>query len=157
MVLGAVLITAASVAAFEGPTTAGGCSVCSTMAGCPAMGSVKSEFVNLQNGVAQILTVTDPAKVEGFHQTWDRAQTEIGKSLKLSREEAKSHLCSMCQGYYDLCKQGAHPEFAKTETGLLLLITAKKPKVVRAIQEQAAKEREMMTKKEPCCESPSSP
>src|SRR5438128_4767748 len=91
MVLGAVVVTAASVAAFDGPKTPAGCSVCSSMAGCSAMASMKCEFVTLQNGVAQIITVTDPAKVEEFHQTWDRTQTEIGKTMKFSREEAKSH------------------------------------------------------------------
>jgi hypothetical protein len=155
MVIGTVLVAAAVVAAADGtPSPPGGCSVCSTQMTCPALQSVKVEILDTQNGIAMLMTVSDPARLVEFHQSWDQCKAEMEKALKMSRDESRTHLCAMCQGYYDLCHQGARFESMNTETGVLSLLTAKKSKLVNAIHAQAAKEREMMAKKEPCCTPP---
>jgi hypothetical protein len=154
MVVGLALVAGAVRADPETPKgPAASCSVCSSQTQCPAMMSVKCEMINIANGTATLMTVTDPTKIADFRQGWDQCQGEINKAMKMSRSEAQSHLCGMCRGYYDLIRQGAHLECVQTETGALMLLTAKKSKTVEAIRSQTARVREMMTKKESCCQA----
>jgi hypothetical protein len=156
MVMGVVLATAAAVSAFEDPKpTAAGCSVCATQMECPAMqGGARFELLDLEYGAAMLITISDPEQVALFHQNWDRCKAEIDRANKLPKEEARSQLCGLCYGYYDLVRQGARHEFVKTENGALCLMTGKKAKVVQAIHQHTATVREMMAKKVPCCGSP---
>jgi hypothetical protein len=157
MVIGIVLAATAVVQAFEDPAKpANNCNVCTSMTACPGMmdGAVKCESYNILNGVAMLFTVSDPAKAAEFHQGWDQCKVEMDKAMKLSKSEAQSHLCTMCQGYYNLTRVGAQWDYVKTESGVLCLLTGKKAKVVTAIQNQAAACREMMSKKAAACTSP---
>jgi hypothetical protein len=157
MVIGIVLATAAAVQAFDDTAKpANNCSVCAAQAAYPSMmEGVKYESYNIQNGVAMLMIVSDPAKVAEFHQGWDQCQVEMDKARKYSKAEAQSHLCTMCQGYYNLTREGATWDCVKTESGVLCLFTAKKAKLVTAIQNQAAACREMMSKKAAaCCDTP---
>lgn len=154
MVIGLALAATAAVHAFDDAKPAGNCNVCSAWAAHPEMmAGIKNESYNIQNGVAMLMTVSDTAKVAEFHQAWDQCKVEMDKASKLSKADAKSHLCEMCQGYYNVTREGAQWDCVKTETGLLCLLTAKKAKLVSAIQNQAAACREMMSKKgAACCE-----
>jgi len=159
MVIGVVLGVAAAVQAFQDPAKpANNCTVCASMSSCPGMmdGTVKCESYNIANGVAMLFTVSDPAKAAEFHQGWDQCKMEMDKAMKLSKSDAQSHLCTMCQGYYNLSREGAQWDCVKTESGVLCLLTGKKAKVVTAIQNQAAACREMMSKKPAACASPES-
>jgi hypothetical protein len=158
MVIGVVLAAAAAVQAFQDTEKpANNCTVCASMSSCPGMmdGSVKSESYNIQNGVAMLFTVSDPAKAAEFHQGWDQCKAEMDKVMKWSKSEAQSHLCTMCQGYYTLSHEGAQWDYVKTENGVLCLLTSKKAKVVTAIQTQAAACREAM-KNSAACATPES-
>jgi hypothetical protein len=153
MVVGAVLVAAAAVTAFDSPSaTAGGCVVCSIQMECPVMqGGAKMEIHDIKNGTALLLTVTEPEKLAEFHQSWDKCKEVMDKATRMSRTEAESQLCAMCQAYHMLMRQGAEWECIKTDTGLLSLLTAKKGKVVKAIHQQAAMQRQMMSSNTSCC------
>jgi hypothetical protein len=153
MVIGIVLAAAAAVQAFDDTAKpANNCTVCAAWAAYPVMmQGVKPESYNIQNGVAMLMTVTDPAKVAEFHQAWDQCKVEMDKATKMSKADAQSHLCAMCQGYYNVTREGAQWDCVKTESGVLCLLTAKKAKLVTAIQNQAATCREMMSKKAAAC------
>jgi hypothetical protein len=160
MVIGIVLAAAAAVQAFDDTAKpANNCTVCASMASCPGMmdGAVKCESYNIQNGVAMLFTVSDPAKSAEFHQGWDQCKAEMDKAVKMSKSEAQTHLCEMCQGYYNLTHQGAQWDYVKTENGVLCLLTGKKAKLVTAIQNQAAVCREMMSKKAAACSDTQAP
>src|SRR6266516_2386145 len=94
MVAGLMVLSIVAKADPESPKpSCSSCSVCSSMMQCSAMQSMKMEILDLENGEATLTTITDPAKVAEFHQTWDQCQTQIDKALKMSKEEAKAHLC----------------------------------------------------------------
>ena len=153
MIIGIVLAATAAVQAFDDTAKpAGNCNVCSAWAAHPRRWTgVKWETCNIQNGVATLMPVSDPTKVAEFHQAWDQCKVEMDKAAKMSKAEAQSHLCAMCQGYYNVTREGAQWDCVKTESGLLCLLTSKKAKVVTAIQNQAAACREMMSKKAAAC------
>src|SRR5438046_119345 len=96
LLLMGVVLAAAAVARSDSPkptaNTCSNCVVCSTQAACPAMQAAKCEFVDLQNGSAMLITVSDPAKVEEFHQGWDQCKGAMDKAMKMSPAEAQSHL-----------------------------------------------------------------
>jgi hypothetical protein len=154
MVMGAVLAAAVAVSAYEDQKSAAGCSVCATQTECPAMrDGTRVEMHTIQSGAVMLMSVSDPDKVASFHQGWDQCKAEMDKAMKLSKEEAKSQLCGMCNTYYGLTRQGAQWETIKTDNGVLCLLTAKKSKLVQAIHQQMTAQKEMMAKQQSCCES----
>jgi hypothetical protein len=122
------------------------CSVCKPMAAKmdvlgPAM---KTEFVKLNDGMAIMHEVTDPAVMPTFRSTMAEMH-KAGEACKsYTPEQAKTQLCSMCQEIHGLMTSGAHMSMGDTKNGNMMVLTATDPAVQTKISSMQMKCQEMM-------------
>jgi len=105
---------------------------------------MQTEFVTLDNGMAMVHTVSDPAKVKLLHE----ANAKMGESAKacmaLSDADAPKQLCMLCQDIRSVAKAGAQVSHGSTKTGDMLVIASADPKVQAQISTLKAKCASMM-------------
>lgn len=90
---------------------------------------LQTEFVHLDNGMAMVHTVTNPAKVEMLHQVSAKLAEVAGPAMQLSDAEAKTKLCAMCQEIHHLAHAGAMISSGTTKSGDLVLVVSSDPEV----------------------------
>jgi hypothetical protein len=149
-VLGMLLVAALVGTAWAGDdkhmaemkATMAKCSVCKHLvAKMDAIGPMSAEVVQLDNGMAIVHTVKDPAKVAILHAAGD----EMGKAgeacMTMTDEQAKTDLCPFCQQIRAAAKKGANVSFGKTKSGDMLVIASNDPaaqKDIAAMHAQCA-------------------
>jgi hypothetical protein len=107
------------------------CAVCNNMAAHldELMPVMKMEVVKLNNGMAMIHTITDPAKVAAFQAVCDDMNKAGATAVTMTDEEAKTKLCSSCQEMRNLVKAGAQMSMGKTQSGDIMMLTSSDPAV----------------------------
>ncbi len=105
---------------------------------------MQTEFVTLDNGMAMVHTVTDPAKVKLLHEV-DAKMGESAKAcMALSDADAPKQLCALCQDIRSCAKAGAQVSHGSTKSGDMLVVTSADPKVQAQITSLQAKYASMM-------------
>lgn len=105
---------------------------------------MEHEIVKLDNGMAMVHTVKDPAKVKLLHEVNAKMQVSAGACMKLSDAEAKEQLCTLCQGVHGLAKAGAVVSSGTTKNGDMLVLTSSDPALQKQINGFEAKCTTMM-------------
>src|SRR5262245_8533510 len=90
---------------------------------------MQGEVVQLDNGMAMIHTVSDPAKVKLLHDVDAKLDQSAQACMALSDADAQKQLCSMCQDIRSVSKAGAVVAHGTTKTGDILVISSADPKV----------------------------
>jgi hypothetical protein len=105
------------------------CDVCKHMVPyLDQIGPVQSEVVQMNDGMAIIHTAS-PDKADLFHKAGDECSAAGMKAMELTDEQAKTHLCSMCQGIRSAVKAGATMSQGMTKNGDIMVLTSQDSKV----------------------------
>ena len=107
------------------------CHICKVMLPHMAelMPVIKHELVTLDNGCATLTTVTDPAKLESYHQMCKAMHKAGEESASFTKEEASAQLCPMCQKMWVLMADGAHLSYGLTSRGDMLVLSSEDPEI----------------------------
>jgi hypothetical protein len=102
------------------------CSVCKHMAiHMDELGPVmKMEVAKLNDGIAMMHSVTDPAKVETFHAVGKQMGAAGESCMAMTDEQAKTALCEFCQDIRSVMKAGAKMSQGDTKMGDIMVITS---------------------------------
>jgi len=112
------------------------CDVCKHMAPhLPSLApSMTMDYAVLNDGVAMMHGVTDPAKLDEYRAI----SAEMGQAgeacLMLSDKDAETHLCKMCQGIRHAMNAGAHMSMGDTRMGDVMVLTSDDPAVQKELQ-----------------------
>ena len=106
---------------------------------------MQGEVVLLDNGMAMIHTVSDPAKVKLLHGVDAKLQTSATACMALSDADAQKQLCTLCQDIRTVSKAGAVVAHGTTKTGDILVISTLDPKVKTQVSALKTKCETMMT------------
>ena len=87
------------------------------------------EVVKLNDGIAMIHGVSDPAKVAKFHADCKLASTAGEATIAWSDEQAKTQLCEFCQEIRSAMKSGAKMSSGPTKLGDIMILTSSDPAV----------------------------
>jgi hypothetical protein len=82
------------------------------------------EIVKLNDGVALVHTVSDPAQVATYHAMHDAMAKAGEASMALTDEQAKTQLCGFCNEIRGLMKAGASMHIGPTKNGDIMAITS---------------------------------
>ncbi len=107
------------------------CAVCKNMAThwdelAPVM---TMEVVKLNDGIAMIHGVSDPAKVAMFHADCKLASTAGEATMAWTDEQAKAQLCEFCQEIRSTMKAGAKMSSGPSKMGDIMVLTSTDPAV----------------------------
>ncbi len=107
------------------------CYVCKHMAShMDELGPVMTmEVAKLNNGVAVMHTITDPAKVAAFHAVGKKMSAAGQECFDWTDEQAKAELCPFCQEIRSVVKAGANMSTGDTKTGDIMVWTSNDPVV----------------------------
>lgn len=116
------------------------CSVCKNMA--PAMAEIGADMTmdvaRLNDGVAMMHGVKDPAKAATFHAACAATEKAGMACMSMTDDQAKAELCGFCQGIRNVVKAGAKMSTGQTKLGDIMVITSADPAVKAQIDELAA-------------------
>jgi len=117
------------------------CAVCKNMmTGMDQYGpAMSTEVVTLDNGMAMVHNISDPAKVEVFHAAGNATAKAGMACLTMTDEQARAQLCEFCQATRELGKHGASISYGQTKMGDMMIISSNDPKVVGQIGELRSK------------------
>jgi len=124
------------------------CDFCKTMlpymdqAWCQGM---QHEVYNLKNGALFIHafpTATEKEMVE-IHKMSNAMEVAASALEKKTAKELEGKVCSHCQEWFSVMKDGAKDEWVLTKTGSVGLVTSDNPKTVTKIHAFAEKTRQM--------------
>lgn len=111
------------------------CVVCKTMV--PHMDSLgpvmTMEVANLNDGVAIMHGVSDPAKAAEFHTMCAEMHKAGEACATMTDEQAKTQLCSFCQEMHGTIKAGAKMSAGSTKMGDIMVLTSSDPAVKQRI------------------------
>jgi len=106
------------------------CAVCSKMVPqMDAIGPMKMEAVQLNNGLAVIHTVANSKNVATFHATCDEMSKAGEACMTMTDEQAKTDLCTFCQDMRSAMKAGAQMSKGHTKKGGMMVLTSSDPAV----------------------------
>ncbi|MFN8177900.1 MAG: hypothetical protein U0167_08230 [bacterium] len=111
------------------------CAVCKAMVPhLDSLGPVmKTEVTKLNDGVAIMHMVTDPAKVAELHAV-DAEMAKAGPvCAAMTDEQAKTQLCPFCQETREIMKAGGHMSQGETKNGNMMVVTSADPMVQKQI------------------------
>jgi hypothetical protein len=115
------------------------CDVCKHMVPyLDKIGSIDTQVVELNNGMATIHTAA-PDKADVFHKASEECAAAGMKAMELTDEQAKTHLCPMCQGVRSAVKAGATMSQGTTKNGDVMVLTSQDPKVQKQLAELGKK------------------
>lgn len=119
------------------------CTVCKAMVPhLDSLGPVMTmEVANLNDGVAIMHGVSDPAKTAEFHTMSAEMHKNGQACMTMTDEQAKTGLCSMCQEMRATMKAGAKMSAGNTKTGDIMVLTSSDPALktrIDAIGEKCA-------------------
>jgi hypothetical protein len=119
------------------------CAVCKHMAPhLDELGPVmKMEVAKLNDGIAVMHYVTDPAKAATFHAVCKEMHVAGGACMTMTDEEAKAQLCENCQEMRSVTKAGAKMSAGETKNGDIMVFTSADPAVqtkISALGEKCA-------------------
>ena len=107
------------------------CAVCKAMV--PHMDSLgpvmTMEVANLNDGVAIMHSVSDPAKVAEFHEMSAEMHKNGEVCMNMTDEQAKTQLCPMCQEMRATMKAGAKMSAGATKNGDIMVLTSADPTI----------------------------
>jgi Fe-S cluster assembly scaffold protein SufB len=116
------------------------CAVCKIMV--PKMDELapmKMEVVKLNDGVAVMHSVTDPAKAATLHAVCKEMNVAGAASMAMTDEQAKAQLCENCQEIRSIVKAGATMSTGDTKMGDIMVFTSKDPAVLAKINAMGEK------------------
>lgn len=116
------------------------CSVCKNMAAhMDEIGPINSDVAKLNDGVAMMHSVKDPAKLTVYRAA-SKATSEAGQAcMTMTDEQAKTQLCSFCQDMRSAMKAGAKMSQGETKTGDIMVLTSADPAVQTQLNALAEK------------------
>lgn len=103
-----------------------------------------NEVVMLDNGMAMLHTVSDPAKTKLLHGVDAKMNESFGTCVALSDADAAKQLCTLCQDLRSLVKAGAQMSHGTTKSGDIMVLTTADPKVKAQLSSFQAKCATMM-------------
>jgi hypothetical protein len=103
------------------------------------------EVVKMNNGMAMVHHVSDPAKVALYHADHDAMGKAAEECMKFTPEQKKAQLCEWCQEMFGAMEAGATMSVGKTKDGDILLLMSNDPKVQARLTEMHAKCEVMMS------------
>src|SRR5262249_7184529 len=95
---------------------------------------MKSEAIQMSDGMAEVHTITDPSKLQLFRDSCAAMAAASQNCMTMTDEEASQKLCSFCQGMRTAMKAGAHLSTGDTKNGNLMVVTSSDPAVKAQIQ-----------------------
>ena len=106
------------------------CSVCKHMAAhLDELGTMKMEVAKLNDGLAVMHSVTDPAKASTYHAVGKEVSAAGEACMAMTDEQAKTELCEFCQGLRSVVKAGAKMSQGDTKMGDIMVLTSSDPAV----------------------------
>ena len=102
---------------------------------------MKMEVAKLNDGIALMHSVTDPAKAATFHAVGKEMGTAGEACIAMTDEQAKTQLCEYCQGIRSVMKAGAKMSQGNTKMGDIMVLTSSDPAVqsqISALGEKCA-------------------
>jgi hypothetical protein len=78
----------------------------------------------LNDGVAIVHSISNPAKVAEFHAVSAEMAKAGAGCTAMTDEEAKAQLCSFCQDTRAIAKAGGRISHGNTESGDMMVITS---------------------------------
>lgn len=127
------------------------CAVCKNMA--PHMETfmpiMTMDVAKLNDGVMMMHGVSDPSKAAEFHALCAQMSAAGEATMKMTDEQAKTELCSFCQGIRSAMKSGAKMSQGQTKLSDVMVMTSADPAVqtqLFALADQCAMMSEMMSK-----------
>lgn len=117
------------------------CTVCKVMAPHldtfgPAM---TMEVVHLNDGVAIMHGVSDPALVAKFHAVGAEMHKAGEACASMTDEQAKASLCSFCYEMHSCMNAGAKMSAGNTKTGDMMIMTSSDAAMQQRLRELGAK------------------
>ena len=117
------------------------CAVCKNMA--PHMASIgpvmTMDVAKLNDGVAMMHGVSDPAKAAEFHAMCAEMHKAGQATMTMTDEQAASSLCTFCQDIRSAMKAGARMSTGSTKTGEVMVMTSSDPTVQVKLADLATK------------------
>lgn len=106
------------------------CSVCKIMVPhMDELGPMKMEVVKLNDGIAVMHNVTDPAKAAKLHAVCKEMGVAGEACMAMTDEQAKAQLCENCQDIRSVVKAGATMSTGDTKMGDIMVFTSSDPAV----------------------------
>jgi hypothetical protein len=123
------------------------CDVCKHMAPhMSELGPVMTmDMATLNDGVAFLHGVSDPAKVEKFRMVSAEMEEAGEACMDYTDAQAKSQLCEMCQGIRKAVQSGAKMSMGPTKMGDIMVLTSDDPAVQKQLAELGTMCEMMMT------------
>ena len=116
------------------------CSTCKHMAmHLDELGPMTMDVAQLNDGVAIMHGVTNPAKAVAFHAACKETEAAGMASMSMTDDQAKTDLCSMCQDMRSAMKAGAKMSVGETTNGGIMVMTSSDPVVQKSLAGLAAK------------------
>ncbi len=110
------------------------CSVCKHMAAhMDEFGAMTMESAQLNDGVAMMHGVKDPAKAAAFHAASKETEAAGMACMTMTDEQAKTDLCAFCQDIRSAMKAGAKMSNGHTATGDIMVMTSSDPAVQKQL------------------------
>lgn len=111
------------------------CELCKMYMQNPEMMTVaKCDVIYLNNGMALLSTVNDPAKVKAYQAFEKKFQNKIDEYRKMPDDAMKGKFCSICKKFHALEVAGASMDWADTPTGTMTVITGNNDQLVAKIK-----------------------
>lgn len=110
------------------------CAVCKHMAAhLDEIGPMTMDVANLNDGVALMHGVKNPAKADAFHAACRETETAGEAAMSMTDEQAKTDLCAMCQDIHTAMKAGAKMSIGDTANGNVMVLTSSDPAVQKTL------------------------
>ena len=121
------------------------CAVCKNMAAhwdelAPVM---TMDYASLNDGIVMMHGVSDASKLATFRSDCAMTHKAGEGCMTMTDEQAKTQLCSFCQGMRGAMKAGAKMSTGETKMGDVMVLTSSDP-AVKAKLDELAKQCEMM-------------